>query len=98
MLRSLLNNKLSQERIAEIVTEAVVIEKEFICDALPVDLIGMNGRLMSQVGAACLQPGCCEPCLSVARCMSLPGASAIAPVHFMCADAQRSLPLMCVTC
>ncbi len=32
-------------------TEAVTIEKEFICDALPVDLIGMNGRLMSQVRA-----------------------------------------------
>lgn len=47
-----MNNKLSQERIAEIVTEAVTIEKEFICDALPVDLIGMNGRLMSQVGAS----------------------------------------------
>lgn len=30
-------------------TEAVTIEKEFICDALPADLIGMNGRLMSQV-------------------------------------------------
>ena len=24
------------------------MEKEFICDALPVDLIGMNSRLMSQ--------------------------------------------------
>lgn len=47
--RSLLDNKLSQERIMEIVTESVAIEKEFICDALPVDLIGMNGRLMSQV-------------------------------------------------
>jgi hypothetical protein len=32
------------------VCEAVTIEKEFICEALPVDLIGMNGRLMSQVG------------------------------------------------
>lgn len=63
--RSLLQNKLSQERIAEIVTEAVAIEKEFICDALPVDLIGMNGRLMSQVGrfacgrtVSCILPGC----------------------------------------
>lgn len=49
LLYSLLNNKLSKERIAEIVTEAVALEKEFICDALPVDLIGMNARLMSQV-------------------------------------------------
>ena len=51
LLCSLMNNKLSEERIAEIVTEAVTIEKEFICDALPVDLIGMNGRLMSQARA-----------------------------------------------
>ncbi len=29
-------------------TNAVELEKEFICDALPVDLIGMNSRLMSQ--------------------------------------------------
>lgn len=49
LIYSLLNNKLSEERIAEIVTEAVTLEKEFICDALPVDLIGMNSRLMSQV-------------------------------------------------
>ncbi|KAL4433564.1 hypothetical protein ABPG75_000005 [Micractinium tetrahymenae] len=48
LLYSVLNSKLSQERIAEIVTKAVSIEKEFICDALPMDLIGMNGRLMSQ--------------------------------------------------
>ena len=41
-------NKLDEERLAAIVTEAVEIEKEFICDALPVDLIGMNSRLMSQ--------------------------------------------------
>ncbi|KAL6772424.1 RIR2 [Auxenochlorella protothecoides x Auxenochlorella symbiontica] len=48
LLYSLLNDKLSQERIAEIVLEAVSIEKEFICDALPVDLIGMNAGLMAQ--------------------------------------------------
>lgn len=48
LLYSLLVNKLPTERIAEIVTEAVVLEKEFICEALPVDLIGMNSRLMSQ--------------------------------------------------
>jgi len=48
LLYSLLQNKLPQERIAEIVTDAVALEKEFICEALPVDLIGMNSRLMSQ--------------------------------------------------
>ena len=41
-------NKLSQERLLEIITEAVNIEKEFICDALPVRLIGMNSEWMSQ--------------------------------------------------
>jgi ribonucleoside-diphosphate reductase beta chain len=41
-------NKLSQERIYEIITDAVAIEKEFITDALPVGLIGMNANLMSQ--------------------------------------------------
>lgn len=40
--------KLSQERVHEIVQSAVEGEKEFICDALPVELIGMNSRLMSQ--------------------------------------------------
>ena len=44
-----MQNKLPSDRIAAIVSEAVVIEKEFVCDALPVDLIGMNGRLMGQV-------------------------------------------------
>lgn len=41
-------NKLSNERITEIITDAVKIEKEFICDALPVELIGMNSVTMSQ--------------------------------------------------
>eukprot|EP00877_Chromochloris_zofingiensis_P012450 jgi/Chrzof1/7459/Cz02g24230.t1 len=47
LLYSMLNNKLTPERVTEIITEAVQIEQEFICDALPVDLIGMNGKLMS---------------------------------------------------
>jgi ribonucleoside-diphosphate reductase beta chain len=41
-------NKLSQERVYEIILDAVKIEKEFIIDALPVALIGMNSTLMSQ--------------------------------------------------
>ena len=41
-------NKLSTERITEIITDAVEIEKEFVTDALPVDLIGMNATLMRQ--------------------------------------------------
>jgi ribonucleoside-diphosphate reductase beta chain len=43
-----LNNKLSKERVEEIITNAVEIEKEFILEALPVKLIGMNSELMSQ--------------------------------------------------
>jgi ribonucleoside-diphosphate reductase beta chain len=41
-------NKLSNQRILEIITNAVEIEKEFIIDALPVKLIGMNSDLMAQ--------------------------------------------------
>jgi ribonucleoside-diphosphate reductase beta chain len=41
------NNPLKYEEIKEILMSAVDIEKEFICEALPVDLIGMNSRLMS---------------------------------------------------
>lgn len=40
--------KPSQERIIEIITEAVKIEQEFLTDALPVNLIGMNCKLMCQ--------------------------------------------------
>ena len=41
-------NKLDKETIYKIVREAVDIEKEFIIDALPCRLIGMNSDLMSQ--------------------------------------------------
>lgn len=41
-------NKLSKEKIREIITDAVEIEKEFVTDALPVKLIGMNADLMCQ--------------------------------------------------
>lgn len=47
LLYSMLNQQLPKERLLEIITEAVAIEQEFVCDALPVDLIGMNGKLMS---------------------------------------------------
>jgi len=42
----LMKNKLSQERVLEILTEAVEIEEEFVSDSLPVDLVGMNASLM----------------------------------------------------
>lgn len=41
-------NKLPKQRILDIITNAVEIEKEFIIDALPVKLIGMNSDLMAQ--------------------------------------------------
>jgi len=43
-----LSEKLSEETLREILVEAVEIEKEFICDALPCSLIGMNSKMMSQ--------------------------------------------------
>ncbi len=43
-----LPNKLNEEEVRQILTEAVEIEKEFICDALPCSLIGMNSKMMSQ--------------------------------------------------
>ena len=39
-------NKLPMERVMEIISEAVTIEKEFVTEALPVKLIGMNADLM----------------------------------------------------
>jgi ribonucleoside-diphosphate reductase beta chain len=41
-------NKVPKERITQIIVEALDIEREFITESLPVDLIGMNSRLMSQ--------------------------------------------------
>lgn len=48
LLYGMLKNKLSQEEVHQIIFDAVSIEKEFITDALPVALIGMNANLMSQ--------------------------------------------------
>lgn len=41
-------NKLPEEQVRSIILDAVEIEKEFILEALPVRLIGMNSDLMSQ--------------------------------------------------
>ena len=43
-----IENKLSKERLLEIIDSALTIEKEFITEALPVSLIGMNSNLMKQ--------------------------------------------------
>ena len=41
-------NKVPKEKIKEIISSALEIEKEFITESLPVDLIGMNAILMKQ--------------------------------------------------
>lgn len=46
--KHLVQNKLKEEEVLAIITEAVEMEKEFVTKSLPVDLIGMNSRLMCQ--------------------------------------------------
>jgi ribonucleoside-diphosphate reductase subunit M2 len=48
LLFSHINNKPSPEQVERIITEAVKIEQEFLTDALPVALLGMNSKLMCQ--------------------------------------------------
>jgi len=48
LLYSKLVRKLPKKKIVEIITEAVDIEKEFITEAIPCRMIGMNAKLMSQ--------------------------------------------------
>ena len=48
LLYNKMQKKYSKQKVHEIIKEAVEIEKEFICEALPCRLIGMNSKLMSQ--------------------------------------------------
>ncbi|MBM08543.1 MAG: ribonucleoside-diphosphate reductase [Magnetovibrio sp.] len=48
LLYSKLNRKINKQRVYEIIKDAVRIEKDFICNALPCRLIGMNAELMKQ--------------------------------------------------
>jgi ribonucleoside-diphosphate reductase beta chain len=48
LLYSQLVNQLPQDKVTEVITNAVSIEKEFVSDALPVKLIGMNADMMCQ--------------------------------------------------
>ena len=41
-------NKLPEQVVIDVIKDAVEIEKEFVTDALPVNLIGMNAELMRQ--------------------------------------------------
>lgn len=48
LYKNYIENKVSPERIKEILLSALEIEKKFILEALPVSLLGMNDKLMSQ--------------------------------------------------
>lgn len=48
LLMQHLNNKADPKLIEHIITQAVEIEKEFLTEALPVSLLGMNSKLMQQ--------------------------------------------------
>ena len=48
LLYTMLEHKLPESRVIEIIVGAVDGEKEFIAESLPVELIGMNSRLMTQ--------------------------------------------------
>ena len=47
-LYSLMKNKLRPELIQDIIKEAVEIEKRFVSESLPSDLIGINSKMMTQ--------------------------------------------------
>lgn len=62
LLYGKLHKKLQKKRVYEIIQEAVEIEKEFITEAIPCRLIGMNAKLMLQyiefvADRLCLQLG-----------------------------------------
>ncbi len=48
LLYSMLETKLDEKVILDLIKDAVTIEKEFITEALPVSLIGMNAKLMAE--------------------------------------------------
>ena len=60
LLYSKLINKVKKTKVYEIIKEAVDIESEFICDALPCRLIGMNSQLMTQYIQFCADRLCVQ--------------------------------------
>lgn len=48
LLYSMLENKLDEQQVHQIIQESVDIEQQFVTDALPVSLLGMNALLMQQ--------------------------------------------------
>jgi ribonucleotide reductase beta subunit family protein with ferritin-like domain len=85
LLYSKLQKKISQSRIHEIIKDAVEIETEFICEALPCRLIGMNSQMMTQyiqfmADRLCIQLGYdkiynVNNCFSFMELISLDGKS-----------------------
>ena len=60
LLYSKLVNKVKKSRVYEIIREAVDIEMEFICEALPCRLIGMNSQMMTQYIQYCADRLCVQ--------------------------------------
>ena len=60
LLYSKLINKVKKSRVYEIIKEAVEIEMEFICQALPCRLIGMNSQMMTQYIQYCADRLCVQ--------------------------------------
>lgn len=48
LYKNVIVNKFPEDKVIAIVKEGVELEKEFVRDALPVELIGMNSKLMTQ--------------------------------------------------
>lgn len=48
LLYEMLETKLPEQQVQDLIRNAVVCEQEFVTDALPVSLIGMNAAMMSQ--------------------------------------------------
>ena len=48
LLYSMIHNKIDESTVHQMFREAVIIEKEFICESLPCSLLGMNSEAMSQ--------------------------------------------------
>ena len=48
LLYSMIENKINEEDVHNMFKEAVIIEKEFICESLPCSLLGINNNSMSQ--------------------------------------------------
>jgi len=48
LLYSMIENKINERIVHQMFIEAVIIEKEFICESLPCSLLGMNSEAMSQ--------------------------------------------------